>query len=244
MGIRQGRQVRKARSMIQLIDDTTSLEGAWRVVGDLYCKAVGIPALVKPSEIEDELLFCLLGGFGITYEHGRSAYSTIRQLSPFSRDWQDEGLFNEISSVLMCPKFEPRKRDGSLRRYRFPKQKASAILKARHWFFNHDPLYDRLQQLSSPRERRKFLSQCPGVGFKTASWLLRNLGLGNELAIIDVHVLRALIMADRIPHDVRIPKDYEIAEVAFLAWCDELGAPSAAFDLFVWHWQRGTLLSK
>ena len=230
--------------MTQLIEDTQSIEGAWRVVGDLYCKAVGLPALVKPHEIEDELLFCLLGGFGITYEHGRSASSTVRHLRPFSGDWEDESLFNELLSVLMCPQFEPRRRDGSFRRYRFPKQKASAIVKARHWIIDHGPLYERLHQFPSPRDRRKFLSQCPGVGFKTASWLLRNLGLGSGLAIIDVHVLRALLMAKRIPKDVRIPKDYEMVEEAFLAWCDELDAPSAAFDLFVWHWQRGTLLRR
>ena len=229
--------------MSRKIEDTQSIEGAWRVVGDLYCEAVG-PAVVKPDKIEDELLFCLLGGFGITYEHGQSASSTVRQLRPFSGDWENEDLFEEIVAILTCRQFEPRRRDGSFRRYRFPKRKASAIVKARHWALCHAPLYDRLHQLPGPRDRRRFLSQCPGLGFKTASWLLRNLGLGSELAIIDVHVLRALVMAKRIPNDVRIPRDYEIAEEAFLAWCDELDAPSAAFDLFVWHWQRGTLLSR
>ena len=82
------------------------------------------------------------------------------------------------------------------------------------------------------------------MGFKSASWLLRNIGLGSELAIIDVHVLRALLNAKRIPDDAQVPKDYELAEEAFLAWCDELNAPSEAFDLFVWHWQRGSLVSK
>ena len=97
---------------------------------------------------------------------------------------------------------------------------------------------------ATPRDRRSFLSECPGMGFKSSSWLLRNLGIGSELAIIDVHVFRALLKAKRIPDDLQIPKDYEMAEEAFLAWCDEIDAPSAAFDLFVWHWQRGTLMSR
>ena len=223
--------------------DAQSMEGAWRVVGDLYCQAACRGEVVEIHEVEDELLFCLLGGFGITFEHGQSAYVTIRQLRPFSIDWKNEQLFEAILSSLMRPQFEPRRRDGSLRRYRFPKQKASVIVKARQWVHAQDPLDKRLIQLGSPKDRRRFLSECPGMGFKSASWLLRNLGLGGELAIIDVHVLRALLDSRRIPQDVQIPKDYEIAEEAFLAWCDELDAPAAAFDLFVWHWQRGALLS-
>lgn len=230
--------------MSKLIHDIQSIEGAWRIVRDLYCEAIGFFAVAEPYEIEDELLFCMLGGFGISFEHGRSASSTVRQLRPFSGDWEDEELYTEIEAALMCPQFEPLRKDGSFRRYRFPKQKASAIVKARQWVLGNAPLYSRLHELSNSRDRRKFLCQCPGVGFKTASWILRNLGLGSELAIIDVHVLRALVMAKRIPSDVRIPKDYEKVEEAFLAWCDDLDAPSAAFDLFVWHWQRGTLLSK
>ena len=223
--------------------DVQSIERAWHVVGDLYCQAACRSDIDEIYEIEDELLFCLLGGFGITFEHGRSAYVTIRQLRPFSSDWKDEQLFKTILSELMRSQFEPRRRDGSLRRYRFPKQKASVIVKARQWVRGQAPLDERLLRLGSPKDRRGLLSECPGMGFKSASWLLRNLGLGGELAIIDVHVLRALLDAKRIPDDIRIPKDYEMAEDAFLAWCEELDAPSAAFDLFVWHWQRGALLS-
>ena len=235
--------ISETSSRHQLNSDTQSIEGAWRVVGDLYCQAVCLSVVVEREEIEDELLFCLLGGFGITYELGRSASSTITQLRPFSDGWNDEKLFEALLSEFMCPQFEPRRRDGSFRRYRFPKHKASVIVRARQWVRSHAPLDEHLLQLDIPKDRRRFLSECPGVGFKTASWLLRNLGLGGELAILDVHVLRALMNAKRIPDVIRIPKDYEMAEEAFLAWCQELEAPCAAFDLFVWHWQRGVLLS-
>ena len=189
------------------------------------------------------MLFCLLGGFGITYEHGRSACNTIRQLRPFSDEWNDEDLFEAMLAALMRPQFEPRRTDGSFRRYRFPRQKATVIVKARKWVQSQGRLEEHLLQLGSAKDRRRLLSECPGVGFKTASWVLRNLGLGDELAIIDIHVLRALVGAKRIPDGIQIPKDYEMAEEAFIAWCDELDAPSAAFDLFVWHWQRGILVT-
>ena len=164
-------------------------------------------------------------------------------MKPFSDEWTDETLFDSIVTALIRPQFEPRRMDGSLRRYRFPRQKASVIVKARTWVLSQGPLEEHLLQLDSDKERRRFLSECPGVGFKTASWLLRNVGLGDELAIVDIHVLRALVGAKRVPNGILMPRDYELAEEAFLEWCDELGAPSGAFDLFVWHWQRGTLVT-
>ena len=219
-----------------------SVECAWRIVDDLYLEAIKSPAVVDSIEVEVEFLFCLMGGFGITYEHGRSAAEVIWQLRPFSEEWEDNDLFEAISDALMQPQFGPMKADGSLRRYRFPLRKASTIVKARDWLHRHGPLHERLLGLSSCRERRRFLSDCPGIGLKTASWLLRNLGMGAELATIDVHVFRALAEVGRIPDNIQMPRDYEIAEDAFLEWCNELDASPAAFDLFIWHWQRGALL--
>ena len=100
-----------------------------------------------------------------------------------------------------------------------------------------------IRSLTESKVQRGFLCQCPGIGPKTASWILRNLGLSNDLAVLDIHVIRALRDAGRIG-SVNLPRDYEIAEYAFLNWCDELGADPAAFDLFIWEWQRGLLLKK
>ena len=219
----------------------TPIDDAWRIVADLYCDAIRPYGFSASPELEEELLFCLLGGFGVTYEHGRSATDIISSLDPFSDGWRDDELFDALALTLMQPQFEPRRQDGSLRRYRFPRHKASMIVNARRWLRENATLSERLHTMDSCRERRDLLSDCPGVGLKTASWVLRNLGLGAELAIIDTHVLRALSDSGRVPETVRLPRDYEVAEKAFLKWCDELDAPPAAFDLFVWDWQRGRL---
>ena len=219
------------------------VEHAWRIVDDLYVQAGHPNTSVKSVDIESELLFCLMGGFGITYEHGRSAAEIIWQLRPFSEEWEDHELFETVLDELMQAQFAPVKTDGSLRRYRFPRRKASMIVKARNWLRLNNPLDQRLLLMTSSRERRSFLGDCPGVGLKTASWLLRNVGMGEELATIDIHVMRALSEAGRVPENVRMPRDYELVEEAFLEWCHELDASPAAFDLFVWHWQRGALAS-
>jgi len=215
-----------------------SIEEAWKVCGGLYCQAAQAPGSIGPEVIDREILFCLLGGFGVTYELCRSATASIATLRPFSSVWDDDDLFRTLSSMLAQARFEPRRSNGSLRRYRFPNRKASLLVEARQWLARYSPLGDLLESLPTAIARRHLLCDCPGFGLKTASWLLRNLGLGGDLAIIDVHLIRALSDAGRIG-DVRMPRDYELAERAFLHWCHELDAPAVAFDLFVWEWQRG-----
>lgn len=217
------------------------IDDAWRIVADLYCEAVHPSGCLAWPDLEQELLFCLLSGFGIKYEQGLSAATIISKLDPFSEDWSDDALFETIARRLEQPSFEPPRQDGSLRRYRFPRKKASVIVNARRWLRDNATLNERLRGLGSCKERRELLKECPGIGLKTASWMLRNLGLGADLAIIDTHVLRALSDSGRVPETVRLPRDYEFAENAFLEWCAELDAPPAAFDLFVWDWQRGDL---
>lgn len=216
-----------------------SLDEGWRICQDLYRDAV-TNHIARHPDFQDALLFCLLGGFGICYELNQSAATRVASLDPFDTAWDESELTQRLVSMLSLPLFEPRRTDGSLRRYRFPVRKASLILKSRRWLSEQAPILDRLTSLDSEHERRQVLCECPGIGMKTASWLLRNAGLGDNLAIIDIHISRALLASRRI--DVCIlPNDYLAAETAFLQWCDEIGAPPAAFDLFVWDWQRGAL---
>lgn len=159
---------------------------------------------------------------------------------PFAAGWTDHELQRRLLSELGQPQFEPRRVDGSLRRYRFPVRKAELIVRARQWLMSQGNLMGTLVSLESDRERRRLVCECPGVGPKTASWLLRNLGLATDLAILDVHVIRALKSTGRI-NEARLPRDYESIELIFLDWCREMEAPAAAFDLFLWEWQRGSL---
>ena len=158
----------------------TSIDDAWRIVADLYSEAVRPSGSSACLGLERELLFCLLGGFGVTYEHGRSAAAIISGLDPFSEGRGDDELFEEIVQALMRPQFEPQKSDGSLRRYRFPRQKALMIVNARRWLLDNATISERLHTIGGGEERRELLRGCPGVGLKTASWVLRNLGLGGR----------------------------------------------------------------
>ncbi len=223
--------------------DTTSLDlaSAWSICADIYCQMVrGRPTIPSQTEFERELLFCLLGGFGVSFELALSASETLIQLEPFGPHWSDCDLAERIRLELSKRQFQPRTSNGFLRRYRFPQRRADLLVSARRWLISEGAVSQTLWRLGSENERRRLLCQCPGLGHKSASWLLRNLGLASQLAILDIHVVRALRSAGRITNE-QLPRDYVSVEAAFLQWCNDLGAPPAAFDLFVWDWQRGSL---
>jgi thermostable 8-oxoguanine DNA glycosylase len=113
------------------------------------------------------------------------------------------------------------------------------IAQAAEWVNGHRPLSHNLAAHDDESARRDFLCDCPGggVGVKTGCWLLLNVGVGVEVAFIYYPVLRALGATGRIT-EARLPRDYCAIERCFLAWCDELNAPPAAFDLMLWEWQR------
>jgi thermostable 8-oxoguanine DNA glycosylase len=191
-------------------------------------------------ELRRELLFCLLGGHGITFELSLSAVQVVEKLDVFGPGHDANALQEELFAVLSDRRYGPPRTNGALRRYRFPARKAALITQARSWLLATGSLSRNLALRSCERERRSWLIGCPGLGPKSASWMLRNTGWAHELAILDIHVLRAMADAEIIS-DVRLPGDYEVVERRFLDWCSRLDVAPGVFDLFLWEWQRGTL---
>ena len=227
----------------QMTTTTFDLTSAWTTCADVYSRvAIPKPSAPTRAQFERELLFCLLGGFGISFELALSATTKLSELDPFAPFWSEADILDRICYELSQRQFEPRSASGSLRLYRFPNRKARLIVEARQWLVANGPVHRTLADIQGEQEKRRLLCQCPGLGPKSASWLLRNLGMASRLAILDVHVIRALQAAGMITNET-LPRDYESVEAAFVAWCDQLGAPPAAFDLFVWEWQRGSFLA-
>lgn len=82
---------------------------------------VGSVSTNRPS-LEAELVFCLLGGFGVTAEAARDAHDTIRTYLSAHHEVSADA----IEALLR----EPSTRTG--RRYRFPQQRARRIAEALH----------------------------------------------------------------------------------------------------------------
>lgn len=216
--------------------DEPSWWHAWVASSDFYVDTAQRPR-ADENAIRRELLFCLLGGHGITYELAESAWERVIEVGCLAGDWDLAELEGLLEREFSSPQFRPVRRDGSLRRYRYPRSKARLVVAALRWLEPQGSLTVALENLNGERERRKLLCRCPGVGPKTASWILRNTGYAVELAILDVHVIRAMEREGRRPPG-RLPAAYELVEAAFLEWCRELDVPPASFDLFLWEWER------
>jgi N-glycosylase/DNA lyase len=209
-------------------------EKAWEVAAPHY-PGPRDGSFASEEELRAELLFCLLGGHGVSYE---------LNLSVADRLWT-RGLFRKprrlqrrsIEAELKKPQFEPRRRDGNLRRYRFPVRKAELLFSAQLWLEHAGPLASQISTIVSELDRRRFLCSCPGLGPKSASWLLRNSGYARELAVLDVHVLRAMQACGRI-EKADLSRDYEAVESEYLSWCQDYDADPARFDLIVWDFSR------
>lgn len=187
------------------------------------------------------MLFCLLGGHSVSYELAASAAETLVRRGVFGGcERREARLERWLRDLLSRPWYEPRRLDGSGRRYRYPKRKAALLRQADDWLRVCAPhgLLSTLAEIEDERGRRRWLCDCPGAGPKTASWVLRNVGLGNDLAIIDIHIMRALQDTGRAAN-ARLPRDYDLLEQEFLRWSADLGASPAVFDLFLWEYGRG-----
>ena len=125
---------------------------------------------------------------------------------------------------------------GKRRRYRFPRQKAKYLSSA---------LKSLLEQ-SVPEDSvalRDHLTTLKGVGPKTASWVVRNHLGANDVAILDVHIIRAGIHMGLYETAANPAQHYHKMERIFLDFCNAIEEPSSLVDAIMWDYMRrlGTL---
>ena len=143
----------------------------------------------------EELVLCILSS-NVRYEMAKSAFQQLRykRILREARLDPKKILARLIAKELQRPIYLPRKRDNGLRKYRFPNIRARNIVQsARFLYYKNNGLHRILDHFKSSRETRDFLAtSIPGIGLKEASHFLRNIGYGDELAIIDVHIISFL----------------------------------------------------
>jgi len=122
---------------------------------------------------------------------------------------------------------------------RFPNNKAGYITKAQTAF---PSIYQRIVELhAQPLELREWLvKNVKGYGYKEASHFLRNIGLGEQLAILDVHILRELEEMKLIEKGTKLsPKKYLEIEEKFIGLARKLGLKPAELDIAIWLARSG-----
>ena len=172
----------------------------------------------------EELAACLLGGYGMPAELGLAAFRRLR----------DRGLLAtvptiaEVENALAEPFVTPQ---GLTRHYRFPRQKAlylAASLQA-------------MEHIEPPRSDvalRDLLMELPGIGPKTASWVVRNHCGSDAVAIIDIHILRAGRHIGLFPVSWQPQRHYIQLESAFLEFATALGVRTSLLDALIWDYMR------
>ncbi|MEW5936502.1 MAG: N-glycosylase/DNA lyase [Candidatus Thermoplasmatota archaeon] len=166
-----------------------------------------------------ELVFCLL----TPQSRARACWAAVEGLRNSGMLWN--GGAEDISSELCS--------------VRFRHTKARRIVAARERFTKDGRLCMRGQISRHPNayEAREWLVRSvDGLGYKEASHFLRNIGLGEDLAILDRHVLgrlRALGVIDEIPHSLHRRKYMEIeARMKMLA--ERINIEMGHLDLVLW----------
>lgn len=199
---------------------------AWQLGTAAYWENIAADASPPQSYqlgegLAEELGACLLGGYGVPADVAAAAFARLR----------DEGVFQNVgrsnAAKLEALLSEPFTEFPKPRRYRFPHQRAGRI----------DAALTALASARPPTEPlrlRDWLQRIPGVGPKTASWVVRNQTASDDVAIIDIHIIRAGTAAGVFDAGWRVERDYRRFEQAFLLWAAEAGIRTSFLDACVW----------
>lgn len=179
------------------------------------------------NSLAEEVVFCILGGFGIPAETGAAAFEHLKAAGVLDADFAPD--YSLVETLLRQP--IRRESAGKSILYRFPRQKSRYICDAlrsiRAW-----------ESETDFRILRERLLTVPGIGMKTASWILRNYFDLESIAIVDVHVRRAGLAAGFFKPTWSLQADYDLYETAFVI-CARLGGVKASIlDVCIWEQMR------
>ncbi|MFH1380783.1 MAG: N-glycosylase/DNA lyase [Candidatus Omnitrophota bacterium] len=123
----------------------------------------------------------------------------------------------------------------TLKGVRFPNNKAKYILLARELFVKGSKINIKkeIDPKNITKTREWLASNIKGIGFKEASHFLRNIGLGENLAILDVHILRNMArlgLIDEVPKSLT-KKKYMHLEDKLRTFSKEIKIPMDELDL-------------
>lgn len=186
---------------------------ARRITGTTICHKLG-------GNLAEEVVACLLGGYGIPAEVGLAAFRRLRDSGALQAPTSE----TEILSLLS----EPLDVDGRAVRYRFAAQKARYIGQALK-ILSEEPA-----PIESGRVLRDWLTRLPGVGLKTASWIARNLMNADDVAILDIHILRAGELGGFFDSSFTVERHYLDLEAQFIEFCHHLQVKPSELDSVIW----------
>ncbi len=206
----------------------------------------------------------------LTVEELMQLYGPIKpqieaRLMDFRRIWKaasDEVLFRELVFCLLTPQSkaktcwkavqrlnrkcmmadaQPAQITQELIGVRFNLRKGEYIYLARNMFASRS-LREILAEFADPMAAREWLVEnVKGLGYKEASHFLRNIGIGEDLAILDRHILKNLALLGVIEEVPASPtkRIYLEVERKMAAFSQEAKIPMGYLDLLLWYKEAG-----
>jgi N-glycosylase/DNA lyase len=178
------------------------------------------------NEIFRELAFCLF----TPQSKAKSCWASVLNLD--EHDLLFRGSAAQIREKLHC--------------VRFHNKKAEYLVRARTLFLKNGRLSLKPVLNSYPdiRDCREWLvNNLTGLGYKEASHFLRNIGFGENIAILDRHILRNLCLLGVIPE---IPESlgrtkYLLIEKEMAEFSKKIAIPLSHLDLLLWYKETGEI---
>lgn len=185
-------------------------------------RLAGQPAAYRLGRsLAEEVGACLLGGHGIPATVGLAAYEHLRAKDAFS------GLHHSQEQIEAWLR-EPLTVNGRQVNYRFAAQKAKYLAAAL-------PMLNQAPAFTEGKALRDWLLQLAGIGPKTASWIARNWLDADDVAILDIHIMRLGQVLGLFPKHYTVEKHYFELEALFLKFSTALGVRASELDAVMWH---------
>jgi len=191
------------------------------------------------------------------------------RLKEFKEMWEEseEAIFAELVFCILTPQSKAklcwkvvetlRKKNlllngdrneiaKELNMVRFKNKKAFYIISARNQFLNNGKISIKsiIKEFRNPMDAREWLvKNVRGIGYKEASHFLRNIGLSEDLAILDRHVLKNLKflgVIGSIPQNLSRKKYLQVEE-KIRKLSKEINIPLNSLDLLLWYKETGEI---
>lgn len=147
------------------------------------------------SSLWKHLCLCILSS-NVSFELAKSATLRLAENGMLHPEYllENRESLKTIRKELSKPLYLPHKKDGSLRKYRFPNRRAKDIVyAARVMYSKEQNIRKYLKEAPTETQARNHLSEVvSGLGLKESSHFLRNIQYSSSLAIIDAHIMRFL----------------------------------------------------
>jgi N-glycosylase/DNA lyase len=194
----------------------------------------------------------------------------VSRLDEFKGIWKDgseESVFAELVFCILTPQSRARlcwaavenlmnkklllrgnknQITRELNGVRFKYKKAEYIVEARRQYSidGKIAIKSRIDQFIDVYDAREWLVEnVKGIGYKEASHFLRNIGLGENLAILDRHILKnlnSLGLIDKIPGPLLRERYFEI-ERKMYKFAEKIDIPMNQLDLVLWYKEAGEI---